>query len=204
MGVVARGPLDVVAAADSDLIPSDADVGVLTSFGVQAVVAYRKDEPECRRRRAQAMPALVRPDVLDLLMSLPLGEAVARESLSDSELRALKHVPKGAMTRSGSWVKRLAVQPLQIDLVIVPGKGWEAAMEKAERFTPFCARAVLVDRPLRRREDAIMRAAYFGIGLLVVGDGHTVDVVVPPQPFVRKRYTPAAWQFVEEAYRQLG
>jgi hypothetical protein len=76
-------------------------------------------------------------------------------------------------------------------------------MEKAERFTPFCARAVLVDRPLRRRQDAVMQAAYYGIGLLEIGDGGT-DVLVPPQPFVRKRYTAVAWQFAEEAYRQLG
>jgi hypothetical protein len=203
VNTAAKKPVALVSAADSSLIPPGADLGVVTTFGVQAVVAYRRDARECRRRRVAATPPLLRPDVLDLLMSLPLGEAVAVSSLSDAERRALKHVPPGVLSRSGARITRRAAQPLQVDLAVVPGRGWQSAMEKAERFTPFCARAVLVDRPLRRRQDAVMQAAYYGIGLLEIGDGGT-DVLVPPQPFVRKRYTAVAWQFAEEAYRQLG
>lgn len=75
-------------------------------------------------------------------------------------------------------------------------------MGRAERFTPFAARSVLVDGLLRRKRDAALRADLYGIGLLETrGDG--VEVVVPPRPFVRRRHTVAGWKFVEDVHRQL-
>ena len=80
---------------------------------------------------------------------------------------------------------------------------WESALERAGRFAPFCARAILVNGPLRRRQEAIMQTDFYGIGLLVAR-GDNVEVVVPPRPFVRKRFTAAGWQFLEEINQQLN
>lgn len=107
----------------------------------------------------------------------------------------------GAVVRRGGLIIRQAIHPVHIDMVFVPGRSWESAMERAERFTPFAARSVVVDGGLRRRDDAVMRADFFGIGLFVVRDD-VVEAVVS-RPFVRRRHTVAGWKFLEDVYRQL-
>lgn len=196
--------MDVVSEAvgPGNLVPSESKFAVIEAFGVEAVVAYQYDQAERARRAAAKTPPLLQPDALDLLMTLPLGEPVPMASLSRREHRALKSLPRGAVTRTNATVTRQAVQPIGIDLAFVPGRSWESAIEKAERFTPFCARAVVLDGPLRRRDEAIMRADFYGIGLLSVR-GSGVEELVPPQPFVRKRHTVAAWRFLEVVHRQL-
>ncbi|WP_246144473.1 hypothetical protein [Actinacidiphila oryziradicis] len=181
----------------------DACMDAVKIFGVRAVLAYRPDLSERERRSEACTGILNRSDVINLLMGLPVGQAVPVAALSDAERRALKHVPRGVVLREGATVTRAAVQPLRVDLAVVPGRGWQSAMEQAERFTPFCARAALVDGPLRRRDDAIMQADFYGIGLLAV-QGDEVEMLVPPRPFVRKRYTAAGWRFVEDVHRQVS
>nr|WP_252883957.1 hypothetical protein [Streptomyces sp. HB202] len=185
------------------LIPQESKLQAVNAFGVQAVVAYRCDAVEHKRRAAAGMAPLTRPDVLDLLMGLPEGEAVPVSTLSGPERRALKAMPKGAVIQSKRTVTRQVVQPLRVDLAIVPGRGWESAMEKAELFTPFCARAVLVERPLRRKDDAMLQADFYGIGLLALA-GNELDVLVPPRAFVKRRHTVAGWKFLEDMYTQLA
>ncbi|MGW8973930.1 hypothetical protein [Streptomyces platensis] len=122
--------------------------------------------------------------------------------MSEMERRALRSLPKGAVVRRCGTITRQAVQPVHVDMVFVPGRSWESAMERAERFTPFAARTVLVEGALRRESDAVVRADFYGIGLFVVqGDG--VEVVVSPRPFVRRRHTVAGWKFLEDVCRQL-
>jgi hypothetical protein len=205
MAVTMQVSMDVVSAAarrPGGFVPAGARFGLVNILGSQALVAYRADEVEqSRRARAGAEP-LVRPDVLDLLMGLPLNEPVPLSSLTLAERRALAKVPPGAVVRQGAAVVRRAVQPIKVDLALIPGRGWESALERAGRFAPFCARAILVDGPLRRRQEAALQTDIYGIGLLVVR-GEALDVVVEPRPFVRRRFTPASWQFVEEVSRQL-
>ncbi|MFJ7590437.1 hypothetical protein ACIQZO_24245 [Streptomyces sp. NPDC097617] len=204
MSVVAREQMEVVAGAlaPCDLVPREAELALVEAFGTEAVVAYRYDALERERRAAEGMPPLTRPDVLNLLMSLPLGEPVPIGSLSVREGRVLKSLPKGAAVRRDGSITRRAAQPVHIDMAFVPGRSWESAMEMAELFTPFCSRAVVVDGALRRKDDAVMRADFFGIGLLTL-QADTVEVVVPPRPFVRRRHTVAGWKFLEDLHRQL-
>ncbi|MFD8736582.1 hypothetical protein ACFV06_16945 [Streptomyces sp. NPDC059618] len=204
MAVAARGPAEVIsgAAEPGALFPRNALVGVVKTFGIDAVVAYREDECEVRRRAHVGTPHLKGRRVFDLLMNLPLGEPVPVASLSSVEQQALRRIPKGVLTRHQDCVVRAAAQPIRVDLAVVPGKSWIQAKEKAEWFTPFCARAVLLDRPVRRRDDAVLEAEFYGIGLLIAA-GADVEVVVPPRPFARRRHTAAAWQFAEESFQQL-
>ncbi|MCY0933979.1 hypothetical protein [Streptomyces sp. H34-S4] len=204
MAVVAREPMDVVAGAVApcDLVPREAKLALVEAFGTEAVVAYRYDVRERERRAAGGMPPLTRPDVLNLLMALPLDAPVPASSLSERERRVLRVSPKGAVVRGNGLVTRRASQPVHIDMAFVPGRSWESAMEKAERFTPFCSRTVVVDGVLRRKVDAVMRADFYGIGLLTV-QGDRVEVLVPPRPFVRRRHTVSGWKFLEDVHRQL-
>ncbi|MFD9327841.1 hypothetical protein [Streptomyces sp. NPDC060065] len=204
MAIAAREPLGVVAGAlaPGDLVPRDANLAVVEAEGAKVVAAYRFEARERERRAAAGMPPLTRPDALNLLMALPLGEPVPSGSLNGRERRALKCLPKGAVLRRDGLITRLATQPVHVDMVFVPGRSWESAMERAERFTPFTARSVLIDGALRRKNEAVMRADFYGIGLLHV-QGDAVEVVVPPSPFVRKRHTVAGWKFLEDVHRQL-
>ncbi|MCX4856620.1 hypothetical protein [Streptomyces canus] len=205
MAVAAQGPAEVIsgAAAPGTLFPRGANIGALNIFGIDAVVAYREDIQEIERRASAGAAELTNRRALELLMNLPLDEAIPVDSLSEAERRALRQLPRGSVLRHDGVVVRQATQPMQIDLAVVPGRTWTATKEKAEWFTPFCSRAVLIDGPLRRREDAVMEADFYGIGLLVE-TGKGVEVIVPPRPFVRRRYTAASWQLVENAYRQLS
>ncbi|MFF4989760.1 hypothetical protein ACFY19_21400 [Streptosporangium saharense] len=141
--------------------------------------------------------------MLELLMSLPLDEPVPISSLTPVERRTLAQTPRGAVSCQEGVVVRNAVHPLSLDLAVVPGRGWESALERAGRFAPFCARAILVDGPLRRRQEAMVQADFYGIGLLAAREDG-IEVVVAPRPFVRKRFTAAGWQFLEEVSRQLN
>lgn len=206
MAVTMRVPLDAVSAAagkPGGLVPADSELALVNVLGAQALIAYRADERERRRRALARAGALLRPEVLELLMSLPLDEPVPVASLTPAERRTLVRTPRGAVSRQEDTVVRHAVHPVRLDLAVVPGRGWESALERAGRFAPFCARAILVDGPLRRRQEAMVQADFYGIGLLAArGDG--VEVVVAPRPFVRKRLTAAGWQFLEEVSRQLS
>ncbi|MEU7646877.1 hypothetical protein [Streptomyces huasconensis] len=204
MAIAAQEPLGVVAGAlaPDDLVPRDANLAVVEAEGAKVVAAYRFEAGERERRAAAGMTPLTRPDALNLLMALPLGEPVPAESLSDRERRVLQGLPKGAVVRRAGSITRLATRPVHIDMVFVPGRSWESAMEQAERFTPFTARSVLIDGILRQKDEAVMRADFYGIGLLHV-QGDAVEVVVPPSPFVRRRHTVAGWKFLEDIHRQL-
>ncbi|MFF5211071.1 hypothetical protein [Streptosporangium sp. NPDC000396] len=206
MAVTMQVPMDVVSAAarkPGGLVPADSQIAMVNVLGSQALIAYRVDERERRRRALARAELLLRPEVLELLMSLPLDEPVPLASLTPAERRMLARVPRGAVSRQESAVVRHAVQPIRLDLAVVPGRGWESALERAGRFAPFCARAILVDGPLRRRQEAMLQTDFYGIGLLIAR-GERVEVLVPPRPFVRKRFTAAGWLFLEEVSRQLG
>ncbi|MFG1941332.1 hypothetical protein [Nonomuraea sp. NPDC048826] len=206
MAVTMQVPIDMVSAAarrPGGLVPADSQIALVNVLGSQALIAYQLDEQERRRRALARAEALLRPEVLDFLMSLPLDQPVPLASLTPAEQRMLARIPRGAVSRQDQGIVRHAVHPLRLDLAVVPARGWESALERVGRFTPFCARAILVEGPLRRREDAILQTDFYGIGLLATR-GDDVEVVVPPRPFVRKRFTVAAWQFLEEVSQQLN
>lgn len=198
--------MDVVAAATKNpgtLVPEDSRTALVNVLGMQALVAYQVDERERRRRALARAQSLLRPEVLELLMSLPLDEPVPLASLTSAEQRTLARVPQGAVSQQEGVVVRHAVQPIRVDLALVPCRGWESALERVGRFAPFCARVILVNGPLRRRQEAMLQTDFYGIGLLIArGDG--VEVLVPPRPFVRKRFTAASWRFLEEVSQQLS
>ena len=105
-------------------------------------------------------------------------------------------------TSTRGWmVLRQVVQPLTVDLAVVPARSWRRGLEQAGRFARFCSRAVMLPRPPRELDDLAMQADYYGIGVVVVDADDAVLVV--PEPFRRSRHTPAGWRFLEQVYAQL-
>jgi hypothetical protein len=193
-----------VQDASALLVGKDAQNAELTLEGSRgALVFYRRDRVECERRRLQAAAPLGAED-LAALLQLPAGMPVRADSLPRPLQDRIARLPHGAVAVDGGIVQRLAVRPLAIDLVVVRARGthWDDGLARASRFKPFARRALLVDPPASQREDLLMQAAYYGIGILQPApDGLTWALL--PEPYRPRRHTPAAWHFTERLHTRL-
>ncbi|WP_420158091.1 hypothetical protein [Nocardiopsis sp. CNT-189] len=168
----------------------------LRVFGVSAWLFHRPDRAELRRRREAGQPPILRLGALEALMGLPLGEPVPEASLAGRERALLRTAPPGAVARDAGRVVRLAAVPLRVELAVATGPTWRAALARAARFAPFCARVALADRPPRDAASAAAEADYYGVGL-AVRDGSETVPLVPPEPFRPRRHSALKWKFAE-------
>ncbi|SLH37960.1 hypothetical protein [Mycobacteroides abscessus] len=83
---------------------------------------------------------------------------------------------------------------------IVEGTGWRNATRKASRFGPFCQQMALFPKPPRGFASVAWEASIAGIGVWV-RDGEDVTEAVRAQPYVRRFWKTAGWEFQETAYR---
>lgn len=172
--------------------------------GVSAVLSHRL-EAEAQRRRRAGLGAITSPDVLQFLLGLPVDTPVPLAALSRPERSVLRSVPRGALLVEDRCVIRLAEPPLAVGMAMVPARTWRRGLERAGRFAPFCSRAMVLRKPPRDLEVLRMEADFYGIGVVIAADGaEPPELVVPPAPFRRNRFTAAGWLFLEETYRQVG
>lgn len=192
---------DGASAAALDL--RGTSVAVVRMFGSMAGVAYLQDPDETRRRSCDGcrggMPSLA---LLDLLMNLPVGQAVACNELTAGQRKMLRAAPSGAVEFDHERVIRRAVAPVSARLALVAAKDWKVGLERAGRFAPFCARAVLLSSMPADQDDLVMSASFYGTGVCVFVKGK-LAMLVEPQPYLRRRHTPAQWRFAEELYAQV-
>lgn len=194
----------LVRAASAALLGEGALAAALSVKGSDALVFYRRDEAEWQRRDAEDAGRLDRMEALETLLQLPVGLPVPFGSLPGPLRAAVDALPRGAAAFRDSEVTRKAVRPLAVDLVVVrssPGS-WKDGLRRAGRFAPFSRRALLVDVAPGEREDLLMEAAFYGIGVFTPAAGG-VDLVVEPRAYRPRRHTAAAWRFVEELYQRL-
>ncbi len=171
-------------------------------LGVEALVCFEPDMEEIDRRERAGLGAATDVDVLDLLLGLPVGAAVRTADLGGRERRALAKAPAGCVDVDSGIVTRRARPPLIASLAIIAGsRGWRHGLEQAGRFAPFCARAIVLDRPPRDPATSCAEADFFGVGLLVVTGGSEIEVLVPPEPHRSGRLAARTWWFTEEVYR---
>ncbi len=174
-------------------------------MGVRALMSYTVDETEHTRRCRSwdERSAITDPDVLELLLSLPVGAPVPTATLTPREWGGLRVTPPWAATVSDSGsVTRWAVPPVTVDLATVEAPAsWRKGLEKAGRFTPFCARRMLIKRRPRDAEEMLTQADFYGVGV-TLGRGDLAEVLLPPAPWKRLRVTAAGWVFQERVYRQ--
>lgn len=190
-------------AASPAVRASEVHFALMPVMGAEALVCYRLDDGELARRHRAGAGSLCSADVLELLMGLPVGMPVPVTSLTRRETAALKFAPPGAVSVRDGEVVRHAVAPVRVELAVVAGSSWRHGLEKAGRFAPFCARAVALRRHPRDLAEVALQAGFYGVGVIVIDDQST-EVLVPPAPFRRYRWTAAGWRFLEEVYRAAG
>lgn len=187
----------------SNDLPPGAQTKFISIMGTSALVRYRFDGLEAARRKASGLGGISSPDVLNLLLDLPLGMPVPVKSLTRWERLALRAAPLGAVSITKGEVTREAVPPVAVDLAIVPARTWRAGLQAAGRFAPFCARMMVLGSSPRDLDGLITQAGFYGIGV-AVADQAEPQLLVMPVAFRRKRFTAASWQFLEEVYRQVA
>ncbi|MFG2698280.1 hypothetical protein [Kitasatospora sp. NPDC048407] len=179
-------------------VSSESEGAVFSVLGTRALLLYRVEETERRRRRAVGAEGLDSIPALECLLGLPVPVG----SLPDqAEVRDL---PRGAVEWDTALVTRRAVRPLAVDLAVVRAAGWRTALERAGRFAPFCRRAVLLDEvPHARLGEILVEAGFYGIGVLV-NEPDKIRIALEPEAYRPPRHTAAAWHFVEELYGRLA
>lgn len=170
-------------------------------LGVTADITYRLDEDEHARRQTAGTPRLTNPHgTLDELMDYPECLPVPVDARNKGQ-RAL--ITRGLLERDGDTVVRRIRPPLTIDLALVPARGWRSGLNHASRFAPFCNRAMLLPKA-PRDPGTLIEVGFWGVGIYTAGAGGELVEHVAPEPFVKRRHTPAAWWFVEQVYRQVA
>jgi hypothetical protein len=196
--------LERLAAAARAVSTIDLGTGVRTApmsiMGIKALVCYRMDAAEDTRRRRMSAGPIVSADVLDLLLGLPLGLPVPVAALTRQERGRLARAPHGAVSVAAGQAVRRAVAPVTVQLALVPARSWRRGLVTASRFAPFCSRAMVLPAGPADPTELQMEADFYGIGVVVARDRKT-EVLVEPEPFRRRRFTAAGWQFLEEVYR---
>jgi hypothetical protein len=136
------------------------------------------------------------------MMGLPVGLPVPLDSLTPRERTRLAKAAPGTVSVSAGHVVREAVAPVVVEMAVVPVSDWLVGLERAGRFAPFCARAMLLRRMPADPQALRERARRFGVGV-VLADGEHFQMILAPKPFRRMRHTPYGWQFVEQVYGKV-
>jgi hypothetical protein len=200
----ARAQTLVEHTAVTPLIGENAQAAEVAIEGNRrTLVFYRRDPLECERRRSQTAAPLGIED-LNVLLQLPADIPVRLDSLPEPLRARIRALPRGAVTLTGDHVCRLSVRPLTVDLVVVRARGthWEGGLARTSRFKPFARRALLVAPPAHQRDDLLMRAAYYGIGILE-GTAANCAWALQPEPYRPRHHTPIAWHFTERLHALL-
>jgi hypothetical protein len=174
----------------------------MSIMGTEALICYKFDDGEHARRRRAGAGTISSADVLELLLGLPIAMPVQVASLTRRERAALRLAPRGAISVSDGQVTRHALAPVVVELALVAACTWRDGLEVAGRFTPFCARAMVLRRRPADLADVLLQAGFYGVGVIVVDDQST-EVLVGPAPFQRLRFNAAGWRFLEEVYRTV-
>ncbi|MER8002967.1 hypothetical protein [Streptomyces sp. NPDC095613] len=163
------------------------------------------DPAEHERRRGFRQRHITGPDVLDLLMALPMGAVVPYRDLTLGQQSGARRAPAVALDFVTPWaddtrVVRLAARPCRVTLATVrSATACKTALESASRFAPFSARQVIIRRRPKLPE-TLIEYGFYGVGLLLDhGDGE-LETLVAPAPWRPMRHTVAGWQFAETAY----
>lgn len=173
----------------------------LCVLGVPALLLFRPDTAEVRRRLDAGQPPILRMGALEALMGLPLGEPVPERALTERERCLLRAAPRAALRRDGPDVVRLASVPLRVEMVVVEAPTWRTALRRVGRFPPTSARVAVAGRRPKDGTLAAYEADFYGIGVGVRGDGGAAEddgvrPLVAPSPGLR-RHTAVTWRFAE-------
>ncbi|MBW1603509.1 hypothetical protein JJV70_15630 [Streptomyces sp. JJ66] len=139
-------------------------------------------------------------------MALPHGLPVPVADLTDHQRAYVTRAPAGICSVEGGAVTRHVAWPCRVTVATVrttsPSK---LVLDAASQFAPFCARRVIITRPLNRlmAPEELLDFGFYGIGVCLQHDSGELETLVEPRPWKPiRRHTPtsAAWWFAETAY----
>jgi hypothetical protein len=172
-------------------------------LGVHAWWSVCHDQFELGRRGQAVLPDLERLDVLDVVLRLPVGQAVAGSSLSRRQRATLAEVDPAVVGYTGGGYVRHARPCLDVERVVVPAQTFRAGLESASLFANYCVRSVVLPSTVAVGDLELAEASFYGIGVMRAVLGGTVEVA-PPEPFEELPHTPASWAFNEVLARRVS
>ncbi|MGW3563572.1 hypothetical protein ACWDSL_06665 [Streptomyces sp. NPDC000941] len=182
--------------------PKAVQVPSFSGYG-GATIHLEIDHTEHQRRQADGIGPVTGYGFggLSHLMALPEGIPVPLASLTKEQRTYVRRVPAAICTIHNGQVTRHAIRPCRVVMATVRAKSASTlALNSASRFTPFCARQVIIRRLTVRYQQREFDFDFYGIGLLLEHDDGTLETLVEPRPWRPKRHTPAGWWFAERAY----
>jgi hypothetical protein len=195
--------LERFAASMPQTATADISVNRARVLGSNAWIAYRRDDPQHEYRTRYRVPPILELDVLNTLMSLPVGLPVPLQAMSRVDRVRLRRAPVGAVTWSTTAVTRQVRPPLTPVLAIVRNSDWMTGLRSASRFAAYCQRLLIVPELPNDTDAALAQASYYGIGV-AVGRRSKIEVLLAPEELSDWQPTPAWWWFCEEVYRAVA
>lgn len=161
-------------------------------------------EDEMSRRAGVGLGALTDRRKLALLADLPADLPVPAEHLSRAALRDLRRLPAGCAEVSAVEVTRELVPAVRVSAAVVSARTWDAGLRRVSRFSPFCARSVVLPRtPTGPALDMmLLQAVEYGVGVAVPAAGG-LSWLVSAKAFVPHRRSVASWLFEEQVFAKL-
>jgi len=192
-----------VHAAVAALLPAGCEMAPLRLHAADCLVFHSLDRTEHGRRVVADAAWLDDFRPLEVLMNLPVGERVERASLGTAMRPEIRRLPKGCADVDRQSVTRLAVRPLRVDLIVARAKTFRVGLHAASQFAPFSRRAMLLEKAPRKLDEKLFEADFWGVGVLVAGEGG-VRMLLEPAEYKAIRHTTAAWRFAEQVYRLVS
>lgn len=170
----------------------------LTGPGPSATAHYHLDEDEHVRRQDAELRGVTDLSALDTLLSLPVGEDIPVDSISERTRRITSRLPPGAVAWSDLTIRRLVRTPLRVTRVTVHARsGWSSPLRRVLEFSQLAERAVLCATP--PNDEQVLEASFHGVGVAVPEQGRWAWLV-EPAPFVVRQHSAARWAFAEKVY----
>ncbi|MFE7069216.1 hypothetical protein ACFU96_03865 [Streptomyces sp. NPDC057620] len=191
-------------AASGGKLALDAGVASVTLWGVPVVLVYRRNDEEHARRQAASVGPLNDLWLLDALLKLPVGDAVALASLAGRDRRLLgRGESVHACERRADTVVRSAVPPVSVDLAVVRSEHAGVEALDVMPFGAYAPQAIWLDAPMNGSAELQAEAVRFSTGVVHWQGADEPRVLVPVQPLAQVHETAAGWRFAEHVYARL-
>jgi hypothetical protein len=80
---------------------------------------------------------MLSPDVLDMLLGLPVGDPVPVSALTARERGGLRTAPRWAVQVVNGQVRRHTVPPVAVDLALVAARSWRSGLDQDLNLGPL-------------------------------------------------------------------
>lgn len=166
----------------------------------RAVTAVYRPVQAQRRLREGGRTLGSRLGVYQLLQTLPLGEWVPLEGLTERERSILPALPTWTRRRRSGRVLRLADAPVRLEALLTRADTWVEALDGACALGRVAPRMAVCPPLLKDRDRACWEADFYGVGLAEC-HGEDVRVLVNAPTDVPETVAALHWRLAEYVHR---